>query len=105
VLGSLITTNTHARLAWSEKRELERRDRLRKQTPTPPATEPPEGRCETEMLPTTTLSHQTGGKCPTSGIWTPDCAGKQIALSKGETFPPCSHCNRAVTWTLVIETK
>jgi len=34
-----------------------------------------------------------------------DCATaehrREIALSKGETFPPCHGCKRAVTWTLV----
>lgn len=52
----------------------------------------------------------TGDTCSTSGIYQGDCnvtAGhkKQIALSKGDTFPPCAQCSRAVTWTLVQETK
>ena len=50
-------------------------------------------------------SGQTGQKCPASGIWSPNCQGKQIALSVGETFPPCNHCRRAVTWTLVQPTR
>jgi hypothetical protein len=49
--------------------------------------------------------HKTGDDCPQSGIWKPDCLGRQIALSKGETFPPCSHCHRAVNWTLVQPTR
>lgn len=47
----------------------------------------------------------TGHACATSGIYSPNCQGRQIALSKGETFPPCSHCNQAVTWTLVQATE
>jgi len=57
------------------------------------------------MAYTTETRHSTGDKCPTSGIWAPNCAGKQIALSVGETFPPCSHCRRAVVWTLVRATR
>ena len=34
----------------------------------------------------------TGHKCQTSGIYGNDCHAKQIALSVGETFPPCSNC-------------
>lgn len=47
----------------------------------------------------------TGQKCQQSGIYRPDCKEKQIALSSGETFPPCSTCRRAVNWTLVTPTK
>jgi hypothetical protein len=46
----------------------------------------------------------TGSTCQTSGIYRPDCTGKEIALSVGERFPPCSHCNRSVNWTLVRPT-
>ena len=47
----------------------------------------------------------TGHKCDTSGIYRNSCnARTEIALSKGETFPPCSHCKSAVTWTLVRAT-
>lgn len=35
----------------------------------------------------------TGHKAASSGIYANDCHAKQIALSKGETFPPCSHCH------------
>lgn len=48
---------------------------------------------------------QTGATCLVSGIYAPNCNGKQIALSRAETFPPCSHCHRAVTWTLVQATR
>jgi hypothetical protein len=48
---------------------------------------------------------QTGGTCPQSGIYANDCHAKQIALSKGETFPPCSGCHRAATWRLVRPTR
>ncbi len=30
----------------------------------------------------------TGNKAPTSGIYKPGNGGKEIALSKGDTFPP-----------------
>jgi len=53
----------------------------------------------------TTLKGTTGHPCPESGIWKPDCRGKEIALSRGEKFPPCSHCGRAVTWTLIRPTR
>ena len=52
-----------------------------------------------------TVSGHTGGRCPQSGIYRPNCSGKQIALSVGETFPPCTHCRRAVTWTLIQATR
>jgi hypothetical protein len=57
------------------------------------------------MAQQTKLRQRTGEKCPQSGIWDPDCAGKEIALSVGETFPPCAHCNRAVWWTLIRPTR
>lgn len=51
----------------------------------------------------------TGQKCSTSGIYAGDCIPKshkqEIALSKDETFPPCSACTGAVTWTLKTATK
>lgn len=47
----------------------------------------------------------TGSKCTRSGIYAPDCRGKQIALSMGETFPPCNHCHHAVNWALVQATR
>lgn len=47
----------------------------------------------------------TGHPCSTSGIYRPDCGGKEIALSKGEIFPPCAHCDKAVNWTLVQATE
>jgi hypothetical protein len=43
--------------------------------------------------------------CQQSGIYAPDCGEKQIALSKGEEFPPCDECRKAVTWTLVQATR
>jgi hypothetical protein len=47
----------------------------------------------------------TGQKCGTSGIYRSSCNGRtEIALSIGETFPPCSHCRKAVTWSLVRAT-
>lgn len=47
----------------------------------------------------------TGHKATESGIYANDCHGRQIALSKGETFPPCSHCKRAATWRLIRKTQ
>lgn len=45
---------------------------------------------------------RTGEKCHQSGIYRSDCQDRtEIALSNGETFPPCRNCRRAVTWTLV----
>jgi hypothetical protein len=47
----------------------------------------------------------TGKKCEISGIYQSDCTNKpQIALSKSETFPPYSHCRRAVNWSLIRAT-
>ena len=34
------------------------------------------------------VRQRTGERCLYSGIWDPDCAGRQIALSKSEVFPP-----------------
>ena len=47
---------------------------------------------------------RTGETCQTSGIYRNNCHTKEIALSKGERFPPCSHCRQAATWTLVRAT-
>jgi len=43
---------------------------------------------------------RTGEECQRSGIYDSNCHTKQIALSKGTTFPPC-RCRKAVMWTLV----
>jgi hypothetical protein len=41
-----------------------------------------------------------------SGIYRGDDEHReQIALSKGERFPPCRSCKRAVAWTLVRATE
>ena len=48
---------------------------------------------------------QTGHACPQSGIYANDCHAKEIALSVGERFPPCSHCHRAANWRLVRATR
>lgn len=47
----------------------------------------------------------TGQKCEQSGIYQSNCADRlQIALSKGDTFPPCrTHGN--VSWTLITPTQ
>ena len=48
---------------------------------------------------------RTGQQATASGIYANDCHSKQIALSKGETFPPCSGCKRAANWRLIRATK
>jgi len=47
----------------------------------------------------------TGQKCEQSGIYKSSCHGVEIALSKGDTFPPCQECRRAANWILVRPTK
>jgi hypothetical protein len=46
----------------------------------------------------------TGHKCQRSGIYQSDCCSERIALSYGETFPPCGGCRRAANWTLIQPT-
>ncbi len=47
----------------------------------------------------------TGKKCDRSGIYQSNCSHKiQIALSKGDTFPPCREGNHGVSWTLLRAT-
>lgn len=52
---------------------------------------------------------KTGETAQTSGIYEGNCIPKghkkQIALSKGERFPPCGDCHGPVTWTLKQPTK
>ncbi len=49
---------------------------------------------------------QTGSTCQQSGIYRGGCTcSKEIALSKGETFPPCTGCRRAINWTLIRSTR
>ena len=43
---------------------------------------------------------RTGEECQQSGIYDSNCHTKQLALSKGATFPPC-RCRQAVIWILV----
>ncbi len=51
------------------------------------------------------MTGTTGHSCPQSGIWRGNChCSREIALSKGERFPPCHSCHNAVTWTLVRPT-
>jgi hypothetical protein len=52
----------------------------------------------------------TGETCQQSGIYSGKCGKqhvKEIALSKGDRFPPCntSACSGAVTYTLKTATK
>jgi hypothetical protein len=41
-----------------------------------------------ETIPMGQKAPHTGGKVPQSGIWKPTNGGKEIAVSKGDTFPP-----------------
>jgi cytidine deaminase len=51
------------------------------------------------------MSGHTGQKCQQSGIYQATCFDRtQIALSKGDTFPPCGQCRQAVTWHLIRAT-
>ena len=50
------------------------------------------------------MANKTGGTCLVSGIYRGNCGCKDIALSVGETFPPCPLCRKAVTYTLVRAT-
>jgi hypothetical protein len=48
----------------------------------------------------------TGHKCERSGIYQgQDSCKVQIALSKGDTFPPCGQCGKGVDWTLIRATQ
>jgi hypothetical protein len=47
----------------------------------------------------------TGQTNAQSGVYKSACCGYEIALSKGERFPPCRKCNKAATWNLVRPTK
>jgi len=50
----------------------------------------------------TTSMNSTGHPCPQSGIWRGDCACRtELALSKGDIFPPCRACRRAINYILV----
>jgi hypothetical protein len=47
----------------------------------------------------------SGQKCEQSGLYQSTCADRtQIALSKGDTFPPCRN-HGAVTWMLIRATQ
>jgi hypothetical protein len=47
----------------------------------------------------------TGQKCTQSGIYQSTCSDRlQIALSRGDTFPPC-RAHGAVSWALIQATQ
>lgn len=46
----------------------------------------------------------TGQTATQSGVYAAACCRYEIALSKGETFPPCRNLHYGVTWTLVRPT-
>jgi len=51
------------------------------------------------------MSGTTGQRNQRSGVYRPNCGcGYEIALSEGETFPPCRNVHGPVTWTLVRAT-
>ncbi|MDQ1748609.1 MAG: hypothetical protein QOD07_2872 [Frankiaceae bacterium] len=45
-----------------------------------------------------------GQTCEQSGIYKPSCGCKEIALSKGEAFPPCGD-HGPTEWSLVQATQ
>jgi hypothetical protein len=49
--------------------------------------------------------NSTGHKCPQSGIWSSACHHRQIALSRGDTFPPCPTCHNGCNWRLIQPTQ
>ena len=47
----------------------------------------------------------TGSRCTQSGIYRSNCGCRaRIAMSEGETFPPCGKCGGNVSWVLVDAT-
>ena len=51
------------------------------------------------------MGGRTGTKCTQSGIYEADCVHKtRIALSNGDTFPPCQRGDHGVYWRLVQST-
>jgi hypothetical protein len=47
----------------------------------------------------------TGQSAEQSGIYRGGCScSREIALSVGERFPPCSGCHQSVRWSLVRAT-
>ena len=47
---------------------------------------------------------KTSEKCTQSGIYRSNCSDRiEIALSKGDTFPPCRN-HGSVSWTLIRAT-
>jgi len=51
------------------------------------------------------MSTAPGNKCQQSGIYKPSCGDHQIALSKGDTFPPCAGAHTGISWILVTPTQ
>ena len=52
------------------------------------------------------ITGTTGHTCTVSGIYQGSCrCGKQIALSRGEVFPPCHNVHGPITWTLIRQTR
>jgi len=43
----------------------------------------------------------TGQKATVSGIYQNDCHLRRLALSNGDTCPPCPTCHKNCNWTLV----
>jgi len=49
--------------------------------------------------------NSTGFKATVSGIYASVCHNKQIALSNGDTFPPCPYCHKGCSWRLIQPTR
>lgn len=50
------------------------------------------------------MTGTTGHPAERSGIYRSSCCSYEVALSKGNTFPPCAQHRGAVQWTLVRPT-
>lgn len=50
------------------------------------------------------MTGRTGQTNHVSGIYRDTCHGHERAIPQGHTFPPCSGCQKAVTWVLVRRT-
>ena len=42
----------------------------------------------------------TGETCEKAGVYMGSC-GHEHRFDKGDTFTPCTYCNKSVTWTWV----
>lgn len=49
------------------------------------------------------MSNHTGDRCPQSGIYRPSTGGKEVAMSRGDVFPPSG--GKGADYTLVRPTR